>query len=116
MANTQKTWAIIAGIVLVLIGLLGFIQSPLLGIFSVNALHNLVHIVTGAIFLWAGFTKSKVVKQTNQWLGVIYIAVALIGFFGLLTFLAVNAGNDPDNWLHLILGIVSAGVGWGVKQ
>ena len=111
MADSQKTWAIIVGIVLLLVGVLGFVMtSPLFGYFAVGTLHNVVHLVTGAIFLWAGF--GGFAKSANKWLGVIYILIGIVGFFVALTFLEMTAGNDPDNWLHLAIGIVSAGVGF----
>ena len=114
--KAQKLWAQIIGIILLLVGLLGFfMSSPLLGIFEVNMLHNLVHIITGAVFLWAGFAKKAPVKKINQWLGVIYVIVGVIGFFGALEFLNVAGGNDPDNWLHLVIGVVSALIGWKSK-
>jgi hypothetical protein len=113
--NIQKTWAIIIGIVLLLTGVLGFVMSsPLLGLVAVNALHNVVHLLTGAIFLWAGLSESAPTKKVNQWLGVVYVLVAILGFFGLLTFLDVMGGMDFDNWLHLGIGLVSALIGWMV--
>jgi len=112
----QKLWAQIIGIVLILVGILGFfMSSPLLGFFGVNGLHNGVHIVTGLIFLWAGFAGNAPVKKVNQWLGVIYILIGIVGFFVALTFLNMEAGMDPDNWLHLVIGVVSAIVGWTAK-
>ena len=114
--GTQKMWAMIIGIVLLLVGILGFVMdSPLLGFFGVNLAHNLVHIVTGGLFLWAGLAKSDMAMPANKWLGVVYIVVAILGFFGLLTFLMVNGGNDLDNYLHLVIGVVSALIGWMVK-
>ncbi len=114
--ETQKMWAMIIGIVLILVGLLGFfMSSPLLGLFGVNLAHNLVHLVTGGLFLWAGLAKSDMAMPANKWLGVIYIVVGIIGFFGVLGFLQVAGGNDPDNYLHLVIGVVSALVGWMAK-
>ena len=115
--SVQKTWAMIIGIILLLVGILGFVMSsPLLGIFPVNTLHNVVHLVTGLIFVWAGFSSNmSMTKGTNQWLGVIYILVGIIGFFGVLGFLAISGGADPDNFLHLGIGIVSALIGWMAK-
>ncbi len=110
--KTQRGWATIIGIVLLLVGLVGFWMNPVLGWFDVNNTHNVVHLLTGAIFLWAGLAKKAPVKPVNQWLGVIYILVGIVGFFGVLTFLAVNAA---DNWLHLVIGVVSAGIGWFAK-
>ena len=114
MADTRKKWAMIIGVILLLVGLWGFFQAPMLNIFGVNPLHNIVHLVTGAIFLRAGLAKGKeVARLTNQWLGVIYIIVGLVGFLGVLQFLNVNMA---DNWLHLLLGVISAGIGWGAKK
>ncbi len=91
-------------------------EPSILGLFGVNMIHNLVHLVTGAVFLWAGLSKSDVAVNVNKWLGVIYIVVGIVGFFGVLTFLMVNGGNDPDNYLHLVIGIVSALIGWMAKK
>jgi hypothetical protein len=112
--DSQKTWAYIVGIVLVIAGIIGFVAEPILGVFEVNILHNLVHIITGLIFLW-GAAKGPA-KITNKTLGWIYVVVAILGFFELLTFLAVAGGNDPDNWLHLSLGIVSLLVAYSAKN
>jgi len=108
--GANQTWAKVIGIVLLLIGILGFVMdSPLLGIFEVNTLHSIVHLLTGAIFAWAGFSASAPAKKVNTWLGVIYLLVGVLGFFGVLGFLAVNAA---DNWLHTVIGVVSILIGW----
>lgn len=111
--GAQNLWAQIIGVILLLVGILGFVMSsPLLGFFEVNLLHNIVHIATGLIFIWAGFSKSAPTMAVNKWLGVIYILVGIVGYFGVLSFLAVMGGTDPDNFLHLGIGIVSALIGW----
>ena len=51
---TSKNISIAFGVTFVLAGLLGFIPNPLVapdGIFAVNTMHNLVHLLTGAAFL-----------------------------------------------------------------
>ncbi|MBX4196644.1 DUF4383 domain-containing protein [Candidatus Pacearchaeota archaeon] len=108
--GAQKTWAWIIGIVLVLTGLLGFVNDPVLGIFNVNGLHNTVHILTGLVFIWGAW--GGFARPVNKSVGVIYILLALLGFFVPLTFLDLSAGADPDNFLHLGVGIISALVGW----
>src|SRR5713101_1850229 len=51
-----RQFAIVFGAIYVLIGILGFIlPSPLLGIFGVNTLHNIVHLVIGGLWLVAAF-------------------------------------------------------------
>ena len=107
--GANQTWAKVIGVVLLLVGILGFFMAPVLGIFEVNGLHNIVHLVTGAIFAWAGFMASAPTKKVNQWLGVIYIIVGVVGFFALQDLLALNMN---DNILHLVIGAVSAFIGW----
>jgi hypothetical protein len=114
--GVQKTWATVIGAILLLTGIVGFfMSSPLFGIFGVNTLHNLVHVLTGIVFLWGGLSKSDMAMPVNKWLGVVYIVVGIVGFFGVLSFLMVMGGNDPDNYLHLGVGVVSALIGWMAK-
>jgi hypothetical protein len=47
-----KKLAMVFGVVFVLIGLLGFFNNPVVGLFAVNAVHNIVHILLGIILIW----------------------------------------------------------------
>ena len=107
--GANQTWAKVIGVVLLLVGIWGFFTSSILGLFGVNTLHNIVHLVTGAIFVWAGFASGAPTNDVNKWLGVVYALVGIVGFFGVLGFLNVNAA---DNWLHLVIGVVSAWIVW----
>ena len=77
--------------------------------FGVNVAHNIVHLVTGLVFAWAGFAKDAPLKGVNKTIGVIYIIVGIVGFFGVLAFLNVNTA---DNVLHLVIGVIAAAIGW----
>jgi hypothetical protein len=54
-----RGWAILAGVVLILTGLLGFIQNPIAysrdAILIVDNVHNIVHLLTGALALGIAF-------------------------------------------------------------
>ena len=86
-------------------GILGFIPNPLVspdGFFVVNALHNFVHLLTGAAFIfgaiWFEGKEALVVKS----IGVAYLAVAGLGFAtsGDMLLGMVHI-NEADRWLHL---------------
>ena len=108
-----KTLAIILGVILVLLGLLGFISNPLIGVnslFATDGVHNLLHIVFGAILLIVAFWSSK---DSILWLKIVGAAVFLLGLIGILTvpsvggmLLGIAFTNGASNWLHLIAGIV----------
>ena len=120
--NYNKLVAQILGIVLVLVGILGFIIQPTLIVFGVNALHNVVHLVTGAVLLIGAYMAGgRNARMINMVLGFVYILVALLGFVApSLTDSLVNSGADSfsyaDAILHAILGIVLVGVAFTMKQ
>src|SRR3712207_2855836 len=117
-------YAALVGIVLVAVGLLGFIDNPIVysdadALFRANAIHNIVHIATGAIALYIAFGLSGE-AQANALIGfgVLYAAVLILTLisptlFGLFNDAPVNAA---DHALHAALTIVSIAVGYRAKQ
>lgn len=123
MANIQRTVALLVGIVFVLIGIVGFIPSfvpggALLGIFAVNTLHNLVHVLFGILGIAAAFTGWS--RLYNRVIGIVYLLLAVLGFIPGLTLSGALLGlvsiNLSDNFLHLIVGAVLFIVGFFVAE
>lgn len=118
----------VVGAVFLLVGILGFIPgittnysemtfashdsgAMLLGIFGVNILHNVVHLLFGVI----GLATARSAATAKSFLligGAIYL---VLWVFGLVVDLdsAINfvALNTPDNWLHFVLGVGMVGLG-----
>ena len=124
-SNYNKLVAQILGAVLVLVGVLGFaLPNPLLGLFGVNLLHNLVHLLTGGVLLAAAFMDGgRNARLVNIILGVVYLLVAVVGFLGIdaINALVGNASTDPgvalaDPALHLLLAVVLLGVAFTMKE
>ena len=114
--GANSMWAKIIGIVLLLVGIVGFFTGGNLAGFNVNALHNVVHIVTGALFTYAGFASNgKKAPIYNKTFGIIYLLVAVIGFLGVSAFNDLLAINTADNWLHLVIAAISIIVGFWSK-
>lgn len=111
----NTTWAKIAGVVLLIVGIIGFFSDGSVLGFTVNGLHNILHLVTGALLAWAGFsTGGQKAKTMNQWLGVIYLVVAILGFTGVQFVVNLLNLNMACNWLHLAIAVITAGAGfWG---
>lgn len=120
-----KKLALIVGAVFVLIGVLGFIPalSPehsdgmhyLLGLFMVGGVHNVVHLLSGIVALWAGMTSEKAARLYFLIFGSIYALVTIIGFIQGDTVLGLFHVNQADNFLHLALAVVILGIGLGAK-
>src|SRR2546421_1905171 len=113
-----KTMAVLFGVVFLLVGILGFVPAVtkdqmLLGIFHVNAAHNAVHLLSGAVALFAGMTSAGASRTYFRVFGVIYGVVAVMGFFvgdGML--LGLISNNTADTWLHVVIAAVSLLLGF----
>jgi hypothetical protein len=113
-----KSAAVLFGIVFILIGILGFVpgvtdHEMLLGIFHVNAAHNVVHLLSGAAALFAGLTSTGAARIYFRVFGVIYGLVAVMGFLmgdGML--LGMISNNTADTWLHVGIAAVSLLLGF----
>jgi hypothetical protein len=119
-ASPARLYATLVGGVLVIAGIIGFFYSAsfgapgnvddVFGILAVNAWHNIVHILTGALgLLAAGYAA----RQYALYLGIVYIAIAIWGFIigdghSILGFIPVNT---EDNFLHVILGVLGVAAG-----
>lgn len=99
-----RTLSKVLGVVFILVGILGFFQDPILGLFEVDLVHNLVHLVSGvALVALAGATALRVV-------GVVYLLVTVLGFaMGEGDLLGLMHVNAADNWLHLVLAVALIG-------
>lgn len=116
IADVQKTYAMVIGIVLVLVGIIGFVQAPIFGLFGVNTAQNILHLVGGAVVAWFGYKGSG--KTPNMVLGVVSLVVGVLGFVpGINTLLTSIFGiNTAISVLHVAIGVVSLGVAYGVKE
>jgi hypothetical protein len=106
------------GVVFVVVGLLGFVPQAvpngmLLGIFPVNALHNIVHIALGLWGLMAGGSMAGAVGYMKA-LAIIY---GLLAVLGLIPATADGFGLVPlhgaDVGLHAVLALAAAYFGFG---
>jgi ABC-type transport system involved in multi-copper enzyme maturation permease subunit len=111
--------ALVFGVSFLAVGALGFILNPtggeLLGIFAVNVLHNLVHLLFGVFGIAAALVgRSRIYLQG---VGIIYLLLAVLGFIpGLFVgdemLLGLVHINLADNFLHLGLGGAAAFFGF----
>lgn len=115
-----KTAALLFGIVFILIGILGFVpgvtdNEMLLGIFHVNAAHNVVHLLSGAVALFAGMTSAGAARIYFRVFGVIYGLVAILGLMNMgqhTMLLGLISNNDADTFLHIAIAAVSLLLGF----
>jgi len=124
-----QTFAMLFGIVFLLVGILGFIPgittnfddikfsghesgAELLGIVQVSILENIIHLLYGI----AGLAMAKTWDNSRLYFiggGVIYLVLWIYGLVvdkdSSANFVPTNAAGD---WLHFILGVTMVGVGF----
>jgi preprotein translocase subunit Sss1 len=99
-----KTVCKIIGIVLLLVGIVGFFAENLLGL-HLTLIHNIVHLATAYSFC--------------QVFGVVYLLVGLLGFIAPTVVVSLLMGHAMteapslimDNIVHLLLGVLFMVVG-----
>jgi hypothetical protein len=124
-------FSLVIGVAFLVAGILGFVpglvhpphaEAPalrvdfgygyLLGLFPVNVLHNLVHLLIGIAGLVASRTPPAAIRFSRV-LAVFYGALALMG---LVPALGTTFGLIPifghDVWLHALTAAAAAYFGW----
>ena len=111
-----RQFAIVFGAVYVLVGILGLIlPSPLLGIFGVNLLHDIVHLAIGGLWLFSAFVAPMgpdSARKTSQLIGVVYLLVAILGFALPDKMNQLLVINMADNFLHLGTAVLALYIGF----
>lgn len=118
-----KTIALIFGVIYTLVGIAGFLSPlggtygmtpvPLLGVFYINLVHNIVHLAIGIPGLLMAGTEESAARYLRVF-GIILVLVAVIGFIRVIEanihgFLPIGG---QDVWLHLVSGLVML---WGAS-
>lgn len=116
--NLAMSWATLAGIVLVLVGLLGFLNTSIVGdsasaLVPTGAVHNIVHLATGLLALFIAFGL-RGEQQVNGVIGfgILYVIILVVviaspTLFGLFSVQA----NTNVHVIHGLLAVVSLAVG-----
>ncbi len=113
-----KTFLWVFGIVFILVGLLGWIPNPVVGmgaIFDTNHVHDLVHLLIGIAFIVVALVAQPMATLAFKVIGGIYLLIALLGFVMVPTggaLLGLVQTNMADHWLHVVLGVVIVGIGF----
>ncbi len=126
-----RYFAMILGIMFLLVGIAGFIpplvqpgpmdhnltvtgpgHGYLLGLFHVNVLHNIIHVIFGVWGIIAAISTdaSRVYSRSVAVIYGLFVIMGLIPVLNTVFGLVPIHGNDV--WLHAIIALVAAYFGW----
>lgn len=128
-----RTFAMVMGIAFLLIGILGFVppllthpahdahggelrvrafEGYLLGLFHVNVLHSLVHVLFGIM----GIAMARSFDSARTYARIVAVAYGLLVILGLIPLTDTVFGLIPihghDVWLHALIAAVAAYFGF----
>ena len=113
-----KTYCQVAGILLLVLGVMGVLGIGIPGFLSVNEPTEIaLHFITGGLAAWAGFTAggySSFAKTYAQWFGAIYLVLGVVGFIAPNLPLGIHL-DLACNLAHVILGAWGVYVGFMVR-
>ena len=114
----MKSLAFIAGVVLLLLGIAGFVPAlcpneMLFGVFAADTAQNLFHVITGILAIALGAAGEGPARMAFRLVGIVYALVAVMGFVaarnGDLMGMAINMA---DNVLHAAIAGVGLWIGF----
>lgn len=111
-----KTAALTIGVIFLAVGLLGFVDNPIIGdsdnaIFHADTLHNWVHIGSGILLTLVALAMPASASAVLIVFGIVYAIIGVIGFIsvgseGMGKVLGILHVNGADNFLHVALGVI----------
>lgn len=109
-----RSFSLVLGVLLLVMGLWGIVtggHAHNLMFFGVNATHNLVHLLSGALAIGASLGGERYAKLYCLAFGTVYGLVAILGFVNVGAVVTLLNLNMADNLLHLAIAAVCLIVG-----
>jgi len=116
----ERTFAVVAGVVLVILGVAGSLGNPIVGgpeqtgVIVTGFGHDLVHLISGALFLHVGLA----LNGRNRAFGLVGLGIFFL-VSGLLSFITADllglydeATSGLDQIAHVLLGLAAIVIGW----
>lgn len=121
-----QTIAMLIGLVFIAVGLLGFIDNPIIGdgeevIFHADTKHNMVHIVSGILFFLFAMAGYQTARRFIILFGIVYLLIGIVGLVqigdeGMTKVLGFLHVNGADNYLHIGLGVLITLLGFAAQK
>ena len=115
-----RQYAQVVGVILLVIGVLGIVGLflgwwSLFGFINIDIVEDIVHLVTGGLLAYVGFgrTPAATARSIVGGLGVVFLVVGVLGFLSPMLFgLIPHSYSVLENFVHLVIGVLSMAVAW----
>jgi hypothetical protein len=129
-----RKFALLFGIVYLVVGVLGFVpgivqpardhhglvveagHGYLMGLFPINLLHNIVHLLVGLLGVLGSRSVPGAVRYARG-LAIFYGLLAVLGLFPVTnTMFGLVPIHGNDIWLHAVSALIAAYFGWMARD
>ncbi len=115
-ARLARSWLMLAGVILIVVGILGFFPNPIVGdegLVRTDTNQDIVHVLTGLLALGLAYGMSSNIGMAALLFGALYAAVLVVTLISptLFGIFAVEV-NAIDHVIHVGLAAVSLALGY----
>lgn len=111
---SNRIVGLVIGAIYVVVGALGFVMDPVLGLVTTSLLGNLLHLAIGAALVATALLGWS--KLANSIVGTLLLVVGLTGLFTISTDANPLGVNGAANLLHFASSAALLLVGLGAKK
>ncbi len=117
MNKLGQSFTYLLGAIFIVVGALGFVlPSPLLGLFEVDAVHNIIHLLSGALALAAASAGVQMARMYLMVFGLVYAIVTVVGMSMGGDILGIFHVNMFDNYLHAGISALCLGMAFNMTS
>lgn len=115
-ARLARMWLLLAGVILIVVGVLGFFPNPIVGpdgFVQTDNVHNVVHALTGLLAIALAYLMPNDIGTAALLFGALYavVFVATVVSPNLFGLFSVPV-NTVDHVIHIGLAVVSLALGY----
>lgn len=119
-ARLARSWLLLTGVVLVVVGIVGFLPNPLVGpdgLVATDNLHNIVHVLTGVLALGLVYGMAADIGMAAILFGALYAAVFVVTVISPTLFGLFSVAVNPiDHLIHIGVAVVSLALGYMARS
>jgi len=107
-----KTTLYTLGVILTAVGIIGYFNNPIFGIFLVDTTQSTIHVIAGLASLYFGTQTTDQEHLYGRIIAIVYGILALLGISGSSTSFGL-AMNGSSSALYLLVTVAFLYVGFG---
>lgn len=100
------------GILLLILGIIGFLQQPALWLFQIDTSHAVLLVLAGILGIVAARFGKPAARMYLIATGIFWALAAIIGFVNHGDILGLLTTNRADSYLHAVIALASLGIGF----